>query len=81
LEWRAEPRLTGENTPLIMVLRHEFVGLSITCAKLGIVTTSADGSPCQTSAISHTCHNSSGTSQPIEIALLFSIGSELPPVL
>jgi hypothetical protein len=37
LEWRAEPRLTGENTPLIMVLGHEFLGLSITCAKLGIV--------------------------------------------
>jgi len=36
LEWRAEPRLTGENTPLIMVLGHEFLGLSNTCAKLGI---------------------------------------------
>jgi hypothetical protein len=33
LEWRAEPRLTGENTPLI----NEFLGLSNTCAKLGIV--------------------------------------------
>jgi hypothetical protein len=66
-----------------MVLGHEFLGLSNTCAKLGIVFWNYFGSrlavPNQRDI--HTCHNSSGTSQPIEIALLFSIGSELPPVL